>query len=145
MSSTSHAFRPWALATLLRPLFFALAIVAGVLVGERSDSFWIGLLAFLVASSAGRALRRLVLGRLADAIHAALWPAAASGFAVLFAWLGLPGWAVFLVAAIAGGMTKDALAKVFLPRRERRVARLGLDDLGAAVDVLPGEWRRKDG
>ena len=47
----------WTLAALLRPATFVLAIVAAVITGNRTDSFWFGLLAFFVAMSAGRVPR----------------------------------------------------------------------------------------
>ena len=47
----------------LRPITFVLAIVVAVLVGNRSDSFWYGLLGFFVAMGAGRVIGALVRGR----------------------------------------------------------------------------------
>ena len=46
------------------PVTFVLAIVAAVLAGNRTDSFWYGLLAFFVAMGAGRVLGAIVRGRL---------------------------------------------------------------------------------
>ena len=75
----------WTAAVILRPVTFVLAIVAAVLTGNRSDSFWYGLLAFFVAMGAGRVLGALVRGRPDRAFSKAVWPAAATGFAFLFA------------------------------------------------------------
>lgn len=146
MSERSFAFHPWALTVLLRPALFGVALAAGVLAGEQSDSFWIGLLAFFVASAAGRASRRLVRGRLADAVYELLWPAAATGFAFLFVDAGLPNWAAVLLAAVAGGVAKEALATVFLPRRGRRERWLRPEEWGVAspADVIQGRWKEKE-
>src|SRR3982751_1948151 len=54
----------WTVAVLLRPATFVLAIVAAVITGNRTDSFWFGLLAFFVAMGAGRVLGAIVRGRL---------------------------------------------------------------------------------
>jgi hypothetical protein len=110
------------LPILLRPVLFALAIVAAVLTGDRTDSFWLGLLAFLVAAAVGRALRALVRRRTGRAVYRLIWPAAATGYAFLFAALGLPAWATFLVAIVAASLTKDAVAAAFLPAYVRRRA-----------------------
>lgn len=99
----------WTAAAILRPITFVLAIVAAVLVGNRSDSFWYGLLAFFVAFGAGRVLGAVVRGRLDRAWNKAVWPAAATGYAFLFAWLGLPPIATFFVAWIAASLTRNAL------------------------------------
>lgn len=146
MDERAFAFRPWLLAGLLRPLFFVLAIVAGVIAGNRSDSFWVGLLAFLVASATGRVIRRLIRGRPLDAVYAALWPGAATGFAYLFVDLGLPKWASVLLAFVAAGIARSALANAFLPRRQPRVERwFQLDEWGlpGMDDVVPGRWTEK--
>ena len=50
--STPTSSGSWALAALLRPATFVLAIVAGVLTGNRTGTFWLGLLAYLIAMSA---------------------------------------------------------------------------------------------
>lgn len=146
MSEHSFDFRPRVLVGLLRPVFFGLAVAAGVIAGERTDSFWIGLLAFLVAAAAGKALRRLLRGRYADAVHAALWPASASGYAILLVHLGLPNWAAVLVAVIAADMTKDVLARAFLPERRARSGRFRLQDWGlpGSADIVSGRWTRKE-
>lgn len=145
VSERTFAFRPWLLGGLLRPLLFGIAIAAGVLAGDRSGSFWVGLLAFLVASGTGRALRRLLRGRLADAVYELLWPAAATGLAILFTEIGLAEWASAIVAIVLAGFVKNALAAVFLPRRKGGWLRPeewgmpGLDDIveGRAVEKRP--------
>src|SRR4051812_49572220 len=104
----------WTAAVFLRPITFVLAIVAAVIVGNRSDSVWYGLLAFFVAMGAGRVLGALVRGRTDRAVDKAIWPAAATGYAFLFAALGLPPWATFFVAWIAASLTRNAL-----PRHKR--------------------------
>jgi hypothetical protein len=140
------AFRPWLLGTLLRPVLFGVAVAAAVLAGERSGSFFVGLLAFLVASGAGRALRRLLRGRFVDAVYEALWPAAATGLAVLFTELGLVEWASAIVAIVAAGIVKNALAAAFLPRRMTRgkwtrVEQWGVPGLDDVVEV---RWSKRE-
>ena len=88
MSVPAYDIRPRLLNGVLFPVIFGLSLAAGVVAGDRSDSFWVGLLAFLVAWKCGRVIRRLVRGLLVDALHAALWPAGAAGFAWLFVWAG---------------------------------------------------------
>jgi hypothetical protein len=129
----------WTLVLLLRPLTFVLAIVAAVMTGDRSDSFWYGLLAFFVALSTGKALRALVRGRTRRAIYRGLWPAAAVGYAFLFARLGLPPFASAIVAAIAAGLTRNALGDFGL--RERRWVELEAWGVPRLDDVIPGRWR----
>jgi hypothetical protein len=131
-----------ALAALLRPVTFVLAIVAAVLTGNRTNSFWLGLLAYCIAMSAGRVLRTLVRGRFAQALYRAVWPAAAAGYAVLFAYLGLPGWANFIVTVIAAAMTKNSLAGAILPARAARQWRQ-LEEWGVPNidDVVSGRWK----
>jgi hypothetical protein len=123
----------WTAAAILRPITFVLAVVAAVITGNRTDSFWLGFLAFLVAMGAGRVLGALIRSRPQRAAYKALWPAAATGFAVLFDGLGLPGWATFFCAAIAASLTKSALGGAFPSRRvwTRRVEwrRIDLDEL----------------
>jgi hypothetical protein len=116
----------WTAAVLLRPITFVLAIVAAVVVGDRSDSFWYGLLAFFVAMGAGRVLGALVRGLPQRALSKAVWPAAATGYAFLFAALGLPPWASFFVSWVAASLTRGAL-----PQRPRvwQVRRVDLDEL----------------
>ena len=50
----------WTVAAVVRPVTFVLAIVAAVIVGNRSDSFWYGVLAWFVAMGAGRVLGALI-------------------------------------------------------------------------------------
>ena len=111
---------------VLRPITFVLAIVAAVIVGDRSDSFWYGLLAFFVAMGAGRVLGAIVRGRTDRAVYKAIWPAAATGFAFLFAALGLPPVASFFVSIIAASLTKSAFPA---PNRVWRVRQINLDEL----------------
>src|SRR6476646_1969522 len=108
----------WTVAALLRPITFVLAIVAAVLVGNRTDSFWYGLLTWFIAMGVGRVVGALLRGRLDRAIYKAIWPGAATGYAFLFDWLGLPPWATFFVAFIAASLTKGALRGV-LPNQRR--------------------------
>jgi hypothetical protein len=123
----------WTAAALLRPVTFVLAVVAAVITGNRTDSFWLGLLAFLIAMGAGRVLGALVRGRTDRALAKAIWPAAATGFAFLFHDLGLPHWATFVCAWVAASLTRGALHGVVPQRRmwTRRVEwrRIDLDEL----------------
>ena len=107
-----------------------LAIVAAVLVGNRTDSFWYGLLAWFIAMGVGRVVGAVVRGRLDRALYKAIWPAAATGYAFLFDWLGLPPWATFFVAFIAASLTKNALGRVLPTRR------------GVFTVRTSGGWRR---
>jgi hypothetical protein len=121
----------WTASLALRPVTFVLAIVAAVIVGDRSDSFWYGFLAFFVAMGAGRVLGALVRGRADRALRKAIWPASATGYAFLFAALGLPPWATFFVAWIAASLTRSAVPG---SRRGRwtvttNVRRIDLDEL----------------
>ena len=116
----------WTAALILRPITFVLAIVAAVLVGNHSDSFWYGLLAFFVAFGVGRVLGALVRGRLDRAFAKAVWPDAATGYAFLFDALGLPPWATFFVSWIAASLTKGALPR---QRRVWTVRRIDFDEL----------------
>jgi hypothetical protein len=122
----------WTAAALLRPATFVLAIVAAVLTGNRTDSFWYGLLAFLVGMGVGRVIGALVRGQTDRALYKAIWPASAAGYAFLFAALGLPSWANFFVSVIAAVMTKMAVGGM-VPRRRtwKRVEwrRIDLDEL----------------
>lgn len=111
---------------VLRPITFVLAIVAAAIVGNRSDSFWYGLLGFFVAMGAGRVLGAIVRGRSDRALHKAIWPAAATGFAFLFAALGLPPVASFFVSIISASLTKSAFPA---PNRVWRVRRIDLEEL----------------
>jgi hypothetical protein len=123
----------WTVAALLRPITFALAIVAAVVTGNRTDSFWLGFLAFFIAMGAGRVLGAVIRGRLDKALYKAIWPGAATGFAFLFDDVGLPRWANFFVSVIAATMTKSALSSFFPKQRvwTRRVEwrRIDLDEL----------------
>jgi hypothetical protein len=143
MSERTFAFRPWLLSGLLRPVLFGVAIAAGVLAGDRSGSFWVGLLAFMVASGCGRALRRLVRGRFADCVYELLWPAAATGIAILFTEIGLAEWASALIAIVLAGFVKNALAAVFLPRRRSRLLRVEEWGVPGLDDVVEGRWSEK--
>ncbi len=123
----------WTVAALLRPITFVLAIVAAVITGNRTDSFWLGLLAFFIAMGAGRVLGALIRNRPDRAIYKAIWPGAATGYAFLFDDLGLPKWANFFVTIIAASMTKSVLSGFFPKQRiwTRRVEwrRIDLDEL----------------
>ncbi len=123
----------WTVAALLRPITFVLAIVAAVVTGNRTDSFWLGFLAFFIAMGAGRVLGALIRGRLDKAVYKAIWPGAATGYAFLFDDLGLPRWANFFVSVIAASLTKGALSGLFPKQRiwTRRVEwrRVDLDEL----------------
>lgn len=127
---------------LLRPVLFGLAIAAAVIAGNRTDSFWIGLLTFLIASGVARVLRRLIRGRTWAAARAALWPAAAAGFVVLFVEIGLPNWAAALLAFVCAGLAKNTLAAVFLPRYPL----LRLEEWGVPGpdDIVEGRWTEKE-
>lgn len=118
---------------LLRPATFVLAIVAAVLTGNRTDSFWLGLLAFFIAMGAGRVLGVLIRGRADRALYKAVWPAAATGYAFLFDAIGLPPWANFFVSVVAAFLTRTALGGALPGRRVwvRRVEwrRIDLDEL----------------
>jgi uncharacterized membrane protein YfcA len=123
----------WTAAALLRPITFVLAIVAAVLVGNRTDSFWYGLLTWFVAMGVGRVVGALVRGRLDRAIFKAIWPAAATAYAFFFDWLGLPPWATFFVAFIAASLTKNALRTV-VPN-QRRVFTVQTSGWRRAIDL----------
>jgi hypothetical protein len=123
---------------LLRPILFAVAIAAAVVAGEETHSFWIGLLAFFIASGCGRTIRRLLRGRSRAALRAILWPVAATGFVVLSAEIGLPNWASAILAFVCAGVAKNAIAAMFLPRHAwLRVEERGLPGLD---DVIEGRW-----
>ena len=123
----------WTVAALLRPITFALAIVAAVVVGNRTDTFWLGFLAFFIATGAGRVVGALIRGRVDKALYKAIWPGAATGYAFLFDGFGLPHWANFFVSVIAASLTKNALRGFFPKQRvwTRRVEwrRIDLDEL----------------
>jgi hypothetical protein len=119
----------WTAALILRPVTFVVAIVAAVLVGNHSDSFWYGLLTFFIAMGVGRVLGALVRGRGDRAFRKAIWPAAATGFAFLFAALGLPPWATFFVAWIAASLTRAAVPGQRRWTVTTHVRRIDLDEL----------------
>jgi len=122
----------WTVTALLRPITFALAIVAAVMTGNRTDSFWLGFLAFFIAMGAGRVLGAIIRGRMDRALYKAIWPAAAAGYAILFDDLGLPPWANFFVSFIAATLTRTALSPLLPSRRKwTRVdwRRIDLDEL----------------
>lgn len=131
----------WPTVLLLRPILFGLAVASAVIAGEETRSFWIGLLAFFVASGCGRTIRRLLRGRSRAALRAFLWPAAATGFVVLFAEIGLPHWAAALLAFACAGVAKNALAAMVLPRRAW--LRAGGWGLPGGDDVIEGRWAPK--
>ena len=118
---------------LLRPITFVLAIVAAVIVGNRSDSFWYGLLTWLIAMGVGRVLGAIVRNLPQRAVYKAIWPASATAYAFLFDALGLPPWANFFVSIIAASLTKHALGGLVPGGRSwtRRVEwrRIDLDEL----------------
>lgn len=131
----------WFTVMLLRPVLFGLAIAAAVIAGEERDSVWIGLLAFLIASGCGRVIRRLLRRRPRGAVRAFLWPAAATGFVVLFAEIGLADWASAALAFICAGVAKNAIAATFMPRHAwLRVEEWGLP---GKDDVIEGRWTEK--
>jgi len=148
LSVSTRAFdvRPRLVNGALLPVFFGIALAAGVVAGDRSDSFWVGLLAFFVAWKCGRVIRRLVRGLLVDAIHAALWPAGAVGFAYLFVWAGLPKWAGVLLAMLAAEVAKAAVSPL-LPKRRKPAERWGSFaewGLPAVDDAIQGRFTRKE-
>jgi len=120
---------------------FALAITAAVLTGEHTHSASIGLLAFFIASGCARTLRRLLRGRGLAALRAILWPAAATGFVVLFTEIGLPSWAAALLAFLCAGVAKNMLVAMFLPRHVwLRIEEWGFPGMD---DVIEGRWTEK--
>lgn len=147
MSTPAFDLRPRLLNGVLLPVLFGLAIAAAVIAGGESDSFWVGLLAFLVTWKTGRVLRRLVRGLVLDAVHTAIWPGSATAYAFLFVWAGLPKWLGVLLAMLVAEATKVAVSPL-LPRRrklaERRVwfEEWGIPELERVVE---GRWRRKEG
>jgi hypothetical protein len=121
----------WTVAIVLRPITFVLAIVAAVIVGNRTDSFWLGLLAFFIAMGAGRVLGALIRNRSDRAVAKAVWPAGATFFAWLFHWeLDLAAWATFFLAWICASVTRQAVPTP-RPRWYRRVSwtTIDLDEL----------------
>jgi len=116
----------WTAAVILRPVTFVLAIVAAVVVGDRSDTFWYGLLTFFVAMGVGRVLGALLRGRMDRALDKAIWPVAVTAYAFLFDAIGLPPWATFFVSWIAASLTKGALPR---QRRVWTVRRIDMNEL----------------
>jgi hypothetical protein len=146
VSARAFDLRPRLVNGLLLPVLFGLSIAAAVVAGDDSDSFWVGVLAFLVAWKTGRVLRRLVRGLLVDAVHAALWPGGATGYAFLFAWAGLPKWLSVFLAMLAAEATKLAVSPL-LPRRRKLAERWAwFEEWGVpALDqVIQGRWTRKE-
>jgi len=118
----------WTAASLLRPVTFVLSIVAAVVTGNATDSFWLGTLGFFIAMGVGRVIGAIARGRTDLVLAKAIWPAAAAAFAFFYAWLGLPTWANFFVSWISASLTKFAV----VPRtRWHRVEwrRIDLDEL----------------
>ena len=118
-----------------RLVTFVLAIVAAVIVGNHTESFWYGLLTWFIAMAVGRVAGALVRKLPRRALYKAIWPVAATVFALLFDALGLPPWANFFVSFIAASLTKRRSARVFpaaaldshrrvAPVRPRRAAAL---------------------
>jgi hypothetical protein len=122
-------------------VLFGLAIAAAVIAGDRTDSFWIGLLAFLIASGVGRTIRRLLRGRTRAALRAALWPLAAAGFVVLFVELGLPHWAAALLAFVCAGILKNVVAAALFPQYRWAKVEWGVPGMD---DVIEGRWTEKE-
>ena len=83
-------------------------------------------------------------GRVALAVYRAIWPAGATGYAFLFGYLGLPGWANLIVTVIAAGMTKNALGGPIRPQRPttkwewRRLDEWGVPDVD---QIRSGRWK----
>jgi hypothetical protein len=121
----------WTLSQMLRPIVFVLAIVAAVVTGNRTDSFWYGLLAFFIAMGAGRVLRSVIRGNAVQALYRAIWPGGATGYAFLFDGLGLPPWATFFVSWIAASLTKQAV-RPLMPKQRR------------IFTTVRGSWRSID-
>ncbi len=99
----------WTTAAAVRLVTFVLAIVVAAVVGNQTDSFWYGLLTWFIAMAVGRVIGALIRNLPRRALYKAIWPVAATVFALLFAALGLPPWANFFVAFIAASLTKQAL------------------------------------
>jgi hypothetical protein len=138
--------RPRILNGVLLPILFAIAVAAAVIAGDDSDSFWVGLLAFLVAWKSGRVVRRLVRGLVLDAVHAAIWPAGATAYAFLFVWAGLPKWLGVLLAMLAAEATKVVVSPLLPRRRKLAERRTWFEEWGIPVldQVVEGRWRRKE-
>jgi hypothetical protein len=147
VSTQPYDLRPRIVNGLLLPVLFALAIAAAVIAGDDSDSFWVGLLAFLVTWKCGRVVRRVVRGLLVDAVRAAIWPGSATAYAFLFVWAGLPKWLGVLLAMLAAEATKIAVSSL-LPERRKLAGRWAwFEEWGLPMvdDAIQGRFRRKDG
>jgi hypothetical protein len=146
MSARPFDLRSRLVNGLLLPVLFALSLAAAVIAGDDSNSFWVGLLAFLVAWKTGRVLRRLVRRLPVDAVHAALWPGSATAYAFLFVWAGLPKWLGVLLAMLAAEATKIAVSPM-LPKRRKLAERWawfeewGIPGLG---DAIEGRFTRRE-
>ena len=108
----------WTAAALLRPVTFVLAIVAAVVTGNRTDSFWYGLLAFFIAMGAGRVLGALVRGRPDKALYKAIWPVAATGYAFLFDCARAPALGD-LLRRVDRGVADEERARGSCPKQRR--------------------------
>ena len=147
VSTNAFDLRPRIVNGLLLPVIFGLALAAGVVAGNRSDSFFVGLLAFFVAWKCGRVVRRLVRGLWLDALHAGLWPGSAVGFAYLFVWAGIAKWLGVLLAMLAAEAAKLTVARM-LPKRRKLVERWAWFEewgLPAVDQAIQGRFTRKDG
>lgn len=136
-----RTFRPWIVAGLLRPVFLGVAVAAAVIAGDESGSFSFALLAFLVALSCGKVVRRLVRSRRLDAAVASVWPAAAVGLAALFVEAGLPKWAAVLLAIVLAGIARNVVRVRRSRDRWLRLEEWGMPERG---DVIEGRARRVD-
>ena len=147
MDERAFDVRPRLLNGALLPVIFGLSLAAGVVAGDRSGSFWVGLLAFLVAWKTGRVVRRLVRGLLVDAVYAGLWPVSAVGFAWLFLWAGLPTWLGVPLAMLAAEVAKVAVAPLLPQRRKLAERWSSFEEWGLPMvdDAIQGRWTRKDG
>jgi hypothetical protein len=146
MGTRAFDLRPRILNGLLLPFLFALSIATAVIAGDAADSFWVGLLAFLVAWKTGRVARRLVRGLPLDALHAAIWPGAATAYAFLLVWGGLPKWLGVLLAMLAAEATKLVVSPLLPRRRKLAERRAWFEEWGlpALDEVIEGRWRRKE-
>jgi hypothetical protein len=147
VSTRAFDLRPRILNGVLLPVIFGLALAAGVVAGDRSDSFFVGLLAFFVAWKAGRVIRRVVRGLWLDAVHAALWPAGAVGFAYVFVWAGLAKWLGVLLALLAAEAAKLAISPL-LPKRRKLAERWAwFEEFGLPMvdEAIQGRFTRKQG
>jgi hypothetical protein len=147
VSTRAFDLRPLIFNGVLMPVLFGLSLAAGVVAGDRSDSFWVGLLAFLVAWKTGRVIRRLVRGLPLDALHAALWPTGAVVFAWLFVWAGLPKWIGVLLAMLAAEAAKIAVSPLLPKRRKLAERRAWFGEWGLPMvdEAIQGRFTRKDG